>query len=94
MVDKPIKQICYADDITGWASGVKIPELEYKVNTYLIEMSGLLRLLFIPDPAQANTHPKIKIDNSELPPRPQSNVTMSVFRYLFSFDTHRVRVAN
>ena len=35
--------ICYADDITVWASGVKISELEQKVNTYLTEMSRFLR---------------------------------------------------
>ena len=36
---KPVKRICYADDITVWASGVEISELEHKVNTYLTEMS-------------------------------------------------------
>ena len=35
----PVKRICYADDITVWASGVEITELEHKVNTYLTEMS-------------------------------------------------------
>ena len=30
---EPAKRICYADDITVWASSVKIPELEHKVNT-------------------------------------------------------------
>ena len=39
-----VKQIGYEDDITVWASGVKIPELEHKVNTYLTEMSGFLRV--------------------------------------------------
>ena len=71
---EPVKWICYADDITVWASGVKVPELEHKVNTYLTERSPFLRVnslliptpkssvtLFTPDPAQANTHPKIKI---------------------------------
>ena len=28
---EPVKRICYADDITVWASGVKIPELEHKI---------------------------------------------------------------
>ena len=75
-----VKRICYANDITVWASGVKIPELDHKVNTYLTEMSRFLRVnsllisapkssvtLFTPHPAQANTHPKINIDDSELP---------------------------
>ena len=63
-----VKRICYADDITVWASGVEISELEHKVNIYLTEMSRFLReisllisapkssvTLFTPDPAQANT---------------------------------------
>ena len=40
---EPVKRICYADDITVWASGVKIPELEHKINNYLTEMSCFLR---------------------------------------------------
>ena len=31
---EPVKCICYADDITVWASGVEISELEHKVNTF------------------------------------------------------------
>ena len=74
---EPVRRICYADDITMWASGVKISELEQKVNTYLTEMSRFLWensllisapkssvTLFTPDPAQANT---LKIADSELP---------------------------
>ena len=77
---EPVKRICYADDITVWASGVKIPELKHNINDYLTEMSCFLRdnsLLisapkstvtpFTPDPKQANTHPKIKISDAELP---------------------------
>ena len=60
---EPVKRICYADDITVWASGVKLPELEHKINDYLTEMSHFLRdnsllisapkstvTLFTPDP--------------------------------------------
>ena len=39
---EPVKQISYAHDITVWASGVKIPELEHKINGYLTEMSCFL----------------------------------------------------
>ena len=65
---EPVKRICYADDITVWASGVEISELEHKVNTYLMKMYRFLWensllisepkssvTLFTPDPAQANT---------------------------------------
>ena len=31
---EPLKRIYYADDIIVWASGVKIPELEHKVNLF------------------------------------------------------------
>ena len=77
---EPVKRICYADDITVWTSGVQIPELELKVNDYLVEMSAFLQTnsllisapkstvtLFTPDPAQAKIQPKIKIAGSELP---------------------------
>ena len=77
---EPVKRICYADDITVWALGVKHPELEHKVNIYLTEMSRFVQVnslliwapkssgtLFTPDPSQANNHPKIKLDDSELP---------------------------
>ena len=49
---EPVKRICYADDITVWASGVKLPELEHKINIYLTEMSHFLRdnSLLIPAP--------------------------------------------
>ena len=77
-----VKRICYADDITiwSWTSGVKIQELEHKINNYLKEMSCFLRdnsllisapkstvTMFTPDPKQANTHPKIKISDAEFP---------------------------
>ena len=88
---EPVKRTCYSDGITVGTPGVKIPELEHKVNIYLTEMSRFLRVnsllisapkssvtLLTPDPAQAIAHPKIKIDDSELP---QSIVTRSVFRY-------------
>ena len=39
---EPVKRICYADDITVWASGVELSELEHKVSTYLTEMSRFL----------------------------------------------------
>ena len=77
---EPVKRICYADDITVWVSGVKLPDLEHTINDYLTELSCFLRdnsllisapkstvTLFTPDPNQANTHTKIKIFDAELP---------------------------
>ena len=77
---EPAKRSCYEDDITVWASGVNIPELEHIINGYVTEMfcsqqdNSLLQsapkstvTLFTPDPMQANTHPKIKISDAERP---------------------------
>ena len=102
---EPVRRICYADDITVWASGVKISELEQKVNTYLTEMSQFLWensllisapkssvTLFTRDPAQANTRLKIKIADSELPLVPK---ILGVYLDTFlSFNNHCVQVIN
>ena len=73
---EPVKRICYADDLTVWASGLRISELEHMMNGYLTEMSYFLQdnsllisapkstvILFTPDPMQANgnTHPNISV---------------------------------
>ena len=75
-----VKRVCYADDITVWATGVKIPDLEDSVNSYLEEIIAYLKdnlllisapkstvTLFSPDPHQAKTHPRILIEDSQLP---------------------------
>ena len=77
---EPIKRVCYADDITVWATGVKIPDLEDSVNSYLEEIIAYLKdnsllisapkstaTLFSPDPHQAKTLPRILIEDSQLP---------------------------
>ena len=102
---EPVKRICYADDITVGASGVKLPELEHKINDYLTEMSRFLRdnsllisaptvTLFIPDPKQANAHPKIKISDTELPLVRNPKLLGVYLDTFFSFNTHCVQVAN
>ena len=66
---EPVKRVCYDDDITVWATGVKIPDLEYSVNSYLEEIIAYLKdnsllisapkstvTMLSPDPHQANTH--------------------------------------
>ena len=77
---EPVKRVCYDDDITVWTTGVKIPDLEDSVNSYLEEMIAYLKdnsllisaptstvTLFSPDPHQAKTHLRIFIENSQLP---------------------------
>ena len=103
----PVKRICYADDITVWASGVEITELEHKVKTYLTEMSRFLRensflisapkssvTLFTPDPAQANSRPKIKIADSEIPLVRSPKLLGVYLDTFFSFNKYCVQVAN
>ena len=76
---EPVKRVCYADDITVWATGVKIPDLEDSVNSYLEEIIAYLKdnsllisapkstvTLFSPDPHQAKTHLRILIEDSQL----------------------------
>ena len=69
---EPVKRVCYADDLTVWATGVKIPDLEDSINSNLEEIIAYLKdnsllisapkstvTLFSPDPHQAKTHPRI-----------------------------------
>ena len=30
---EPVKRVCYVDDLTVWATGVKIPDLEDSINS-------------------------------------------------------------
>ena len=69
---EPVKRVCYVDDLTVWATGVKIPDLEDSINSYLEEIIAYLKdnsllisapkstvTLFSPDPSQdssENTH--------------------------------------
>ena len=76
----PVKQVCYADDLTVWASGVNIPDLEVSINNYLEEITAYLKEFFLLisapkssvtlltlDTHQAKLHPSIFIENSYLP---------------------------
>ena len=76
----PVKRVCYAENITVWATRVKLPDLEDIVNSYLEEIIAYLKdnsllisapkstvMLFSPDPHQAKTHPRLLIEDSQLP---------------------------
>ena len=69
---EPVNRVCYADDITVWTTGVKIPGLENSVNSYLEKIIAYLKdnsllisapkytvTLFSPGPHQAKTYPII-----------------------------------
>ena len=75
----PIKRVCYAD-ITVWATGPKIPQLESMINSYLRHVSiypkdnSLLIsapkstvTLFTPEKHQFQIHPVITLDDTQLP---------------------------
>ena len=38
---EPVKRVCYADDLTGWATGVMIPDLEDSINSYMSSVDHL-----------------------------------------------------
>ena len=72
-----VKRICYTDDITVWGirsqnSGTRA-QSQHLFNGDVPFLTGQLAIdistkvisnPFTPDPAQANTHPKIKFDDS------------------------------
>ena len=75
----PVKRVCYADDITVWATGPKIPELESMITNYLSDVSiypkdnSLLIsapkstvTLFTPDKHQFQMHPDINLKDTQL----------------------------
>ena len=37
---EPVKWVCYADYLTVWATGVKIPDMEDSLNSYLEEITA------------------------------------------------------
>ena len=76
----PVKRVCYADDITVWATGPKIPQVESMINSYLRDVSIYLKdnsllisapkstvTLFTPDKHQFQMHPVITLEDTQLP---------------------------
>ena len=101
-----VKRVCYADDLTVWDTGVKIPDLEDSVNSYLEEIIAYLKdnsLLisapkstvtpFSPDPHQAKTHPRILIEDSQLPLAQCPNILGVYLDTSLSFNKHSGYVA-
>ena len=74
------KRVCYHGDITVWATGPKIPQLESMINNYLREVSIYLNdnsllisapkstvTLITPDKHQFQMHPDITLGDTQLP---------------------------
>ena len=77
---EPVKRFCYADELTVWATGVNIPDMEDSLNSNLGEITAYLKdnsllisapmssvTLFTPVTHQAKSHPRILIEDSRLP---------------------------
>ena len=76
----PVKRVCYTDDITIWATGPKIRQLESMINNYLRDVSIYLKdnsflisapkstvTLFTPDKHQFQMHHDITLEDTQLP---------------------------
>ena len=76
----PVRRVCYADDITVWATGPNISQLESTINNYLRDVSIYLKdnsrlisvpkstvTLFTPDKHQFQMHPDITLEDTQLP---------------------------
>ena len=77
---RPTERVCYADDLAVWVTGVKIPDLEDSINSYLEKITAYLKdnallisapkstvTLFSLDLHQTKTHPRIPIEDTQLP---------------------------
>ena len=75
----PVKRVCYADDITVWATGPKIPQLEFMINSYMRDVSIYMKdnsllisapkstfTLFTPDKHQFQMYPVITLEDTQL----------------------------
>ena len=94
----PIKRVCYADDITVWASGPKKPQLKSMINSYLREVSIYLKdnpllistpkstvTLFTPDKHQFQMHPDITLEDTQLQLERSPKILVVIMDPSFSF---------
>ena len=97
----PAKRVCYADDITVWATGPKIPQLESMINSYLREVSIYLKdnsllisapksrvTLFTTDKHQFQMHPDITLKDIQLPLERSPKILGVIMDPSLSFHKH------
>ena len=97
----PVKMVCYADDITVWVSGPKIPQPESMINSYLRDVNIYLTenslliiapkstvTLFIPDKHQFHTHPDITLEDTQLPLERSPKILGVIMDPSLSFHKH------
>ena len=101
----PVKRDCYADDITFWASGPKIPQLESMINSYLrivciyLKENSLLisepkSTVFTPDKHQFQTHPYITLEDTQLPLEHSPKILGVIMDPFLSFHKHCTYVSD
>ena len=101
-----VKRVCYADDLTVWASGINIPDLEVSLNNYLEEITAYLKdnslLIFAPKSSatlltpgthQAKIHPSIFIEDSRLPLVKYSRLFGDYYRKIQYTQNEALRIA-
>ena len=97
----PVKVVSYADDITVFASGPNIPQLATALNNYMNSLTAFLSdhslnisadkstvTLFTSDPAQANFHPQVLINDNLLPLARTPKILGVTFDTFFTFHHH------
>ena len=97
----PVKAVCYADDMTVWATGPKIPQLESTINSYLSDVSIYLKdnsllisapkstvKLFTPDKHQFQMHPVIILEDTQLPLESSPKILGVIIDPSLSFHRH------
>ena len=97
----PVERLCYADDITDWASGTKIPQLESMINSYLRYVGIYLKensllisapksivTLFTPDKHQFQMHPDITLEDTQLPLEHNPKILGVIMDPSLSFHKH------
>ena len=103
----PVKRVCYADDITVWASGPNIPLLESMIHSYLREVDIYLKeysllisapkstvTFFTSDLHQFQTHPDITLEDTQLPLERSPKILGVIMDPSLSFHKHCTYVSD
>ena len=101
MPTPPVKRVCYADDITVWATGPKIPQLKSMINNYLREVNIYLKdnsllisapkstvTLLTPDKHQFQMHPVITLKGAQIPLERSPKILGVIMDPSISFHKH------
>ena len=90
---EPVKRVCYADDLTVWATGVKIPDLKDSLNSYLEKITAYLKdnslLIYAPKVVSNVVRPR-HTTNQDQPGNTYRGLTATTS---LSFNNHSNHVA-